>query len=95
MNNMVNPGLPPIERVVRDWHYIQSSQPAVAEMSIPTRVASTEPTRATSHHLGDFHQGKFSDITVKCREREWKLHRVILASQSKFFDVCCGGEFKV
>ncbi|KAG7009190.1 hypothetical protein G7Y79_00003g010580 [Physcia stellaris] len=33
--------------------------------------------------------GKYSDFTITCCAREWKVHRVILCSQSKYFELAC------
>lgn len=38
---------------------------------------------------------KYSDLILTCKGNEWKVHRVILCSQSTFFAAACDGEFKV
>jgi hypothetical protein len=52
-------------------------------------------TDARAAAAASFHNGKFSDLIIRCRDREWKLHRVTLASRCAFFDACCDGNFKV
>ena len=42
-----------------------------------------------------FDSGKDSDFTVKCGDRSWPLHRVILRSGSEYFDSVCNGKFEV
>jgi hypothetical protein len=59
-------------------------------MSDDTAMAAKTAALAST-----FYNNGFSDVTVKCQDREWKLHRVILASRCDFFRVCCGGPFKV
>lgn len=39
--------------------------------------------------------GRYSDLTVACRGREFHVHRVILCSASKFFAAAFDGGFKV
>lgn len=42
-----------------------------------------------------FNSSDYSDLTICCKEREWKVHRAIICPQSKFFAVACNGDFKV
>jgi len=42
-----------------------------------------------------FNSPRFSDITVKCGERAWPAHKLVLCTQSDFFARACEGEFKV
>ncbi|KAK4164670.1 BTB/POZ protein [Cladorrhinum sp. PSN259] len=41
-----------------------------------------------------FEKGDFSDVTVKCGDREWKLHRNILCTRSIWFNKCLNGRFQ-
>ncbi|KAH6715823.1 hypothetical protein BKA61DRAFT_334093 [Leptodontidium sp. MPI-SDFR-AT-0119] len=36
----------------------------------------------------------YSDLTVKCRDRSWKVHRLIVCSQSKVLHAACTAGFK-
>ncbi|KPI39608.1 uncharacterized protein AB675_3513 [Cyphellophora attinorum] len=60
--------------------------------SIPDDTAMAANTAALASL---FYNSDFSDVTIKCQAREWKLHRVILASKCDFFRAACGGQFKV
>ena len=42
-----------------------------------------------------FLEGKNTDFTITCGGREFKVHRVVLCAQSKFFARMCEGDFKV
>ncbi|KAL9117305.1 MAG: hypothetical protein Q9187_006161 [Circinaria calcarea] len=37
---------------------------------------------------------KYHDLVIHCGDQEWKAHRVIVCSRSKFFDKACDGTFK-
>ncbi|KAL8367056.1 hypothetical protein RB599_010967 [Gaeumannomyces hyphopodioides] len=37
--------------------------------------------------------GKYSDLVVTCKSQTFNAHRVVLCSQSEFFDKACGGPF--
>lgn len=37
----------------------------------------------------------FSDLTIVCGDREWKMHRSVVCFQSEFFMKACTGEFLV
>ncbi|KAK4443088.1 hypothetical protein QBC34DRAFT_386678 [Podospora aff. communis PSN243] len=42
-----------------------------------------------------FESGFLSDCVVKCGDKEWKLHKVILCARSKFFKKALTGSFQV
>lgn len=43
-----------------------------------------------------FNDAKYSDLTIKASGGvEFKVHRVVLASRCRFFEICCGGQFEV
>ncbi|KAF2142631.1 uncharacterized protein K452DRAFT_318219 [Aplosporella prunicola CBS 121167] len=37
--------------------------------------------------------GKFSDLTIRCGEYAWKVHKVVLCTHCKFFDNACSNGF--
>jgi hypothetical protein len=39
--------------------------------------------------------GNFSDLVLKCGDKEWKLHKSVVCCQSKFFHEACSGDFQV
>lgn len=42
-----------------------------------------------------FNDPKYSDLTIESNGEEFKVHRVVLASSCRFFEMCCGSEFSV
>ncbi|KAF2085251.1 hypothetical protein K490DRAFT_67899 [Saccharata proteae CBS 121410] len=38
--------------------------------------------------------GKYSDLTVQCEDREFKVHKVIVCGQSSYFSKMCDGDWK-
>ncbi|KAL8990031.1 MAG: hypothetical protein Q9177_001223, partial [Variospora cf. flavescens] len=42
-----------------------------------------------------FSSGKYSDLTITCRDRTFHVHRLFLCSASRFFTAACDGLFKV
>ena len=45
--------------------------------------------------LGLLKSAKFSDYTITCPGKVFKVHKAIISAESQYFDVCCGGDFKV
>lgn len=41
-----------------------------------------------------FETGKYSDLTIACREKSYPVHRVLLASRSSFFEGVCRNPFR-
>lgn len=39
--------------------------------------------------------GSYSDFTIRCGDREWKVHKAIVCSQSDIFDTAINGKFRV
>ena len=54
---------------------------------------------ATTHQVpllsGLLGSGKYSDLTLTCGSRSWKVHKGVLCLQSDFFAKACDGNFKV
>ena len=54
---------------------------------------------STTHYVPQFSgllgSGKYSDLTVTCGPRGWKVHKGVLCLQSDFFAKACDGDFKV
>ncbi|KAJ9194940.1 hypothetical protein DTO027B5_5637 [Paecilomyces variotii] len=38
--------------------------------------------------------GSYSDFTIRCGDREWKVHKAIVCSQSDIFDTAINGKFR-
>ena len=38
---------------------------------------------------------KFSDFTIVCQGKEFKVHRCFISVHSKYFERCCDGMFEV
>ncbi|KAF2142632.1 uncharacterized protein K452DRAFT_358373 [Aplosporella prunicola CBS 121167] len=44
--------------------------------------------------LAYLRSGKYSDVTIRCGEKTWNAHKVVICSQCKFFDNACSGGFQ-
>lgn len=55
--------------------------------------------QAAAHNPAHFStllaSGKYSDLTLTCGTRHWKVHKSVLCLQSDFFAKACDGNFKV
>ena len=58
-------------------------------------MAEDQPNGLMAGLQNLFNSSDYSDLTIRCEEREWKVHRAIICPQSKFFAVACNGDFKV
>ncbi|KAK0653080.1 hypothetical protein B0T16DRAFT_455389 [Cercophora newfieldiana] len=63
-----------------------------------TRDRALASTEMIERKLNDstevFDSGFLSDCVVKCGDKEWKLHKLLLCSRSKFFKAALTGNFK-
>lgn len=49
-----------------------------------------------NHELNSWYDaGRFTDVTIVCGDREFKCHKMVLCTQSKFFEAACFNGFKV
>jgi len=46
-------------------------------------------------HLELLRSGKYSDLTLRCGNAEWHVHRFVLCPRSKYFTAACDGDFEV
>ena len=51
--------------------------------------------RTTLISSSDLFSGKFHDLIIKCKGKEWQTHRIIVCTISKFFDRACQESFQV
>lgn len=42
-----------------------------------------------------FDSSKYSDLIIRCEDREFKVHRIVVCGQSKYFSKICDGDWKV
>ncbi|KAH7275007.1 BTB/POZ protein [Fusarium solani] len=59
---------------------------------LPTDSLCATSSYASLHSL--LSSGDFSDMTIRCRGREFKTHRAIMCSQSSFFKTALSSNFK-
>jgi len=41
-----------------------------------------------------YDSSKYSDLTIRCRDRDFKVHRAVVCPRSTFFAAACDGCFK-
>jgi hypothetical protein len=42
-----------------------------------------------------FEEGKYTDFTIKCKGKDFRVHRVVLGTQSSYFNALFKAGFKV
>lgn len=42
-----------------------------------------------------FESSKYSDLVIRCEGQEFKVHKIVVCGQSKYFSVMCDGDWKV
>jgi hypothetical protein len=52
-----------------------------------------EPLRQPLQSMLD--DPKYWDLTIKCGDRKWRVHKMIVCSQSTYFADLCDGKIKV
>ncbi|EME79922.1 uncharacterized protein MYCFIDRAFT_80991, partial [Pseudocercospora fijiensis CIRAD86] len=55
----------------------------------PPQVMELEPAMAAQARRKFYGDKRFSDFTVICHGTEYHVHRVLVATQSKWFEACC------
>ena len=56
----------------------------------------TNSASATKDHNAMlFKSGRYSDMTVVCGDRSWKLHKIIVLEQSKTLEAMLNAAFQV
>lgn len=55
--------------------------------------ASTDKFRIAAQ--GYLNDGRFSDFTIVCGDKEFKVHRCFISAHSKYFEKACDGMFQV
>ncbi|KAM0717580.1 hypothetical protein Q7P37_007432 [Cladosporium fusiforme] len=63
-------------------------------MGIATSSLSTMATPAQGSVGSLLESGKYSDLTLKCGNRSWKVHKSVVCLRSDFFAGACDGLFK-
>ena len=61
-------------------------------MSPPRREAGVRRTLVDQAKL--LESGKYSDLTITCSERKWRVHRSIVCLRSSFFASACDTDFQ-
>lgn len=61
--------------------------------SLKTTTISNDTYLQRSAHY--FSSGKYSDVTIACGPRKWKVHRLQLSQHSAVFEAMLQGHFKV
>ncbi len=42
-----------------------------------------------------FSSSKYSDLIIRCEAQEFKVHKIVVCGQSKYFSSICDGDWKV
>ncbi|KAF7188210.1 hypothetical protein HII31_10495 [Pseudocercospora fuligena] len=58
------------------------------------QVMDLEPEMAEQARKKFYGDKRFSDFTVICHGKEYHVHRVLVSTQSKWFEACCTAPFK-
>lgn len=67
----------------------------MASMVSSDALSISAKTRTTYDFTKFYENGRFADATVVCKGREWKVHKLVLASKSEYFLKAFDGPFKV
>ena len=59
---------------------------------MPATRPSEDFQIAAQSYLND---GRFSDFTIVCEDKEFKVHRCFISAHSKYFEKACGGMLEV
>lgn len=66
--------------------------PSKVAKAVQDLSALNKPTPRFAKYYKD---GTFADATIVCNGRQWKVHKLVLASRSEYFEKAFTGPFKV
>jgi len=70
-----------------------------AHLTPAAPITKSDPKSSNSNdvvlNMKSLTSGIFSDLTITCQGREFKLHKLVLYTQSTYFRKLLGGQFKV